>query len=65
MNSPYRAYSPYCGGHGYHHRHSSFRRLGPRARVGGLVKVALVGTCTYFICKKVIFAGARSDGQSP
>lgn len=53
MHPPYKAYNPSFYGRGYYNRHSYLRRLGPRAGVGGLLKVTLVGTCTYFICKKV------------
>ncbi|GIK03795.1 hypothetical protein Aspvir_007869 [Aspergillus viridinutans] len=45
-------------------RQNYVRGLNRRAGgIGGLVKVALVGTATYFVCKKIYHAGAQSNNH--
>lgn len=46
-------YSPSLPNRRYHRRMSP-RGFGPGFGVGGICKVAVVGTCTYFICKKLL-----------
>ncbi|KAL4769063.1 hypothetical protein BDW60DRAFT_195970 [Aspergillus nidulans var. acristatus] len=57
MHSPYIYYNaaPSFTGRGRRfYRQNYMRGLNPRAGgIGGLVKAALVGTATYFVCKKI------------
>lgn len=57
MHPPYTYYNPtpsFTGRGRRFYRQNYMRGLNPRAGgIGGLVKVALVGTATYFVCKKI------------
>ncbi|RDW79249.1 uncharacterized protein DSM5745_06101 [Aspergillus mulundensis] len=71
-NAPHAAFSPSFTGpgrrYGYRHNLNYMRSVGfgpRRAGIGGLLKVALVGTGVYFVCKKIYHAGAQSSrGQA-
>ncbi|GFF43025.1 hypothetical protein IFM58399_06803 [Aspergillus lentulus] len=71
MHSPYTYYdpAPSFAGRGRRFFRQNYMRggLNPRTGgIGGLLKVALVGTATYFVCKKIYHAGAQSknNGQT-
>ncbi|KAB8075719.1 hypothetical protein BDV29DRAFT_171395, partial [Aspergillus leporis] len=57
MHSPYTYYDPapsFAGRGRRLYRQNYVRGLNPRTGgIGALVKVALVGTATYFVCKKI------------
>ncbi|KAL4738618.1 hypothetical protein BDV11DRAFT_189258 [Aspergillus similis] len=67
MHSPYTYYNagPSFNGPGRRfYRQNYMRSLNPRAGgIGALVKGALVGTATYFVCKKIYNAGAQSNNN--